>query len=76
MFREGFKRGSLVAGIALSRVLSEEANYNPYSQGAYLNTLKTLSERGYEPAGKTLIDLRASGYIAQYNEIFPHDKFE
>lgn len=76
LFREGFKRGSLISGIALSRVLEEQADVNVYAVGSYVNNLKALSAQGHAPSKKKLVELRANGYIANYNELFPQDKIE
>lgn len=76
LFKEGFKRGSLISGIALSRVLGEQADVNVYMVGSYVRNLKALSAKGHEPSKKKLLELRANGYIANHNELFPHDKIE
>lgn len=76
LFKEGFERGSLVSGIALSRVLGEQAKVNVYVTKSYLEQLKLLSRRGHQPSADKLAELRANGYVAEHNEIFPHNKFE
>lgn len=76
LFKEGFSRGSLISGLALSRVLGDEADVNVYAKGSYLNSLKALAERGHQPSAQKLAELRANGYVAGYNKIFPNNKFE
>ncbi len=75
LFKKGFERGSLVSGIALSRVLGEQAKVNVYVTKSYLEHLKVMS-RGHQPSADKLAELHANGYVAEHNEIFPHNKFE
>lgn len=76
LFKEGYNRGSLISGIALSRVLSDQSDINVYAVKGYLNHLKDLSDQGHEPSKTKLAELHANGYIADYNKTLPHSKFE
>lgn len=76
LFKEGYNRGSLISGIALSRVLSDQSDINVYAVKGYLNHLKDLSDQGHEPSKTKLDELHANGYIADYNKTLPHSKFE
>lgn len=76
LFEEGFERGSLISGIALSRVLGRQADVNVYAVGSYVNILKALSAKGHEPSKKKLMEIRSNGFIANHNKLFPNNKIE